>query len=144
MGGAPTFGPRVGGTPKIAVEPKMEQGFHSAAYDHSINLCAVKLPPLGILRYLINRPPFLNFSKRNQPHALFRTLPPRLLNLKTFRALKARILEILRIFSIFSEKSEILSFKRILSMKISIVTEIWNGLLIQDTGKYTCVLITAI
>ena len=29
-GGAPTFEPRVGGgTPKIAVERKMEQGFHS-------------------------------------------------------------------------------------------------------------------
>ena len=32
-GDAPTFGPRVGGTPKIAVEPKIEQGFHSAAGD---------------------------------------------------------------------------------------------------------------
>ena len=30
VGGTPTFGPRVGGgTPKIAVERKMEQGFHS-------------------------------------------------------------------------------------------------------------------
>ena len=28
-GGTPAFEPRVGGTPKIAVERKMEQGFHS-------------------------------------------------------------------------------------------------------------------
>ena len=32
-GGTPTFEPRVGGTPKIAVERKMEQGFHSGGYD---------------------------------------------------------------------------------------------------------------
>ena len=32
-GDTPTFGPRVEGTPKIAVERKMEQGFHSGAED---------------------------------------------------------------------------------------------------------------
>ena len=36
MGGTPTFGPSVGGgTPKIAVERKMEQGFHSGGYNES-------------------------------------------------------------------------------------------------------------
>ena len=35
-GGAPTFAPRVGGTPKIAVERKIEQGFQSG---DSIYIC---------------------------------------------------------------------------------------------------------
>ena len=40
VGGTPTFGPRVGGggTPKIAVERKMEQGFHSGGPQGSVDI----------------------------------------------------------------------------------------------------------
>ena len=36
VGSTPTFGPRVGVIPKIAVERKLEQGFHSGGYNHLV------------------------------------------------------------------------------------------------------------